>query len=66
MCTATLHTEGIGYPDLDELIRKPSDLEFIIGMMPMFIINFNVLHHHKLVAIHCWTLIASSIFSCHL
>ncbi|KOB76056.1 Peptidylprolyl isomerase, partial [Operophtera brumata] len=29
-CTASLHTEGIGYPDLDELIRKPCDLEFII------------------------------------
>lgn len=30
-CTMTLHTEGIGYQDLDELISKPCDLEFIIG-----------------------------------
>lgn len=30
-CTASLHTEGIGYPDLDELIKNPCDLEFIIG-----------------------------------
>lgn len=30
-CTMTLHTEGIGYADLDELISKPCDLEFIIG-----------------------------------
>lgn len=27
----TLHTEGIGYPDLDDLINNPCDLEFIIG-----------------------------------
>lgn len=30
-CTMTLHTEGIGYPDLDDLINNPCDLEFIIG-----------------------------------
>lgn len=30
-CTMTLHTEGIGYSDLDDLISNPSDLEFIIG-----------------------------------
>lgn len=31
-CTMTLHTEGIGYADLDDLISHPCDLEFIIGM----------------------------------
>lgn len=29
----SLHTEGIGYPDLDDLIRMPSDLEFVIGRL---------------------------------
>ncbi|KAL0882974.1 hypothetical protein ABMA27_016465 [Loxostege sticticalis] len=32
-CTMTLHTEGIGYADLDELISKPCDLEFIIELL---------------------------------
>ncbi|XP_059051997.1 AH receptor-interacting protein [Achroia grisella] len=32
-CTMTLHTEGIGYPDLDDLINNPSDLEFIIELL---------------------------------
>ncbi|XP_053610021.1 aryl-hydrocarbon-interacting protein-like 1 [Plodia interpunctella] len=32
-CTMTLHTEGIGYPDLDELISNPCDLEFIIELL---------------------------------
>ncbi|XP_013194856.2 aryl-hydrocarbon-interacting protein-like 1 [Amyelois transitella] len=32
-CTMTLHTEGIGYPDLDELISSPCDLEFIIELL---------------------------------
>ncbi|CAH2096009.1 unnamed protein product [Euphydryas editha] len=32
-CTMTLHTEGIGYPDLDDLINNPCDLEFIIEML---------------------------------
>lgn len=27
----TLQTEGIGYPDLDELMKNPCDLEFVIG-----------------------------------
>lgn len=30
-CTMTLHTEGIGYADLDDVINNPCDLEFIIG-----------------------------------
>lgn len=32
-CTMTLHTEGIGYKDLDEIITKPCDLEFIIELL---------------------------------
>ncbi|KAJ2949240.1 hypothetical protein O0L34_g6190 [Tuta absoluta] len=32
-CTMTLQTEGIGYPDLDELISTPCDLEFIIELL---------------------------------
>ncbi|XP_046966339.1 aryl-hydrocarbon-interacting protein-like 1 [Vanessa cardui] len=32
-CTMTLHTEGIGYPDLDDLINSPCDLEFIIEVL---------------------------------
>ncbi|KAL4716688.1 hypothetical protein ACJJTC_004807 [Scirpophaga incertulas] len=32
-CTMTLHTEGIGYSDLDELINNPCDLEFIIELL---------------------------------
>ncbi|XP_068633299.1 aryl-hydrocarbon-interacting protein-like 1 [Battus philenor] len=32
-CTMTLHTEGIGYPDLDDLISNPCDLEFIIELI---------------------------------
>ncbi|XP_014367254.2 AH receptor-interacting protein [Papilio machaon] len=32
-CTMTLHTEGIGYSDLDDLIRNPCDLEFIIELL---------------------------------
>ncbi|XP_041979263.1 aryl-hydrocarbon-interacting protein-like 1 [Aricia agestis] len=32
-CTMTLHTEGIGYPDLDDLINNPTDLEFIIEIL---------------------------------
>lgn len=28
----TLQNEGIGYKDLDELLSKPSDLEFIIEL----------------------------------
>ncbi|XP_026761768.1 aryl-hydrocarbon-interacting protein-like 1 [Galleria mellonella] len=32
-CTMTLHTEGIGYPDLDDLINNPCDLEFIIELL---------------------------------
>ncbi|KAH9627913.1 hypothetical protein HF086_015357 [Spodoptera exigua] len=29
-CTMTLHTEGLGHPDLDDLMKNPCDLEFII------------------------------------
>ncbi|CAH4028348.1 AH receptor-interacting protein [Pieris brassicae] len=32
-CTMTLHTEGIGYPDLDDLISNPCNLEFIIELL---------------------------------
>ncbi|XP_047504017.1 AH receptor-interacting protein [Pieris napi] len=32
-CTMTLHTEGIGYPDLDDLISNPCELEFIIELL---------------------------------
>ncbi|CAH2048727.1 unnamed protein product, partial [Iphiclides podalirius] len=32
-CTMTLHTEGIGYSDLDELISNPCDLEFILELI---------------------------------
>lgn len=32
-CTMTLQTEGIGYKDLDLLIRNPCDLEFIIELL---------------------------------
>ncbi|XP_047991762.1 aryl-hydrocarbon-interacting protein-like 1 [Leguminivora glycinivorella] len=32
-CTMTLHTEGIGYPDLDSLMKEPCDLEFIIELL---------------------------------
>ncbi|XP_034831777.1 AH receptor-interacting protein isoform X1 [Maniola hyperantus] len=32
-CTMTLHTEGIGYSDLDDLINNPCDLEFIIEVL---------------------------------
>lgn len=31
-CGMTLQNEGIGYKDLDELLSKPSDLEFIIEL----------------------------------
>ncbi|XP_053949640.1 AH receptor-interacting protein [Anastrepha ludens] len=31
-CGMTLQNEGIGYKDLDELLAKPSDLEFIIEL----------------------------------
>lgn len=27
----TLQTEGVGYDDLNDLLKNPSDLEFIIG-----------------------------------
>ncbi|CAG9102901.1 unnamed protein product [Plutella xylostella] len=32
-CTMTLQTEGIGYPDLDELMKNPCDLEFVIELL---------------------------------
>lgn len=32
-CGATLHTEGVGYDDLNELITNPRDLEFIIELL---------------------------------
>ncbi|XP_032517580.2 AH receptor-interacting protein [Danaus plexippus] len=32
-CTMTLHTEGIGYADLDGLINQPCDLEFVIELL---------------------------------
>jgi hypothetical protein len=44
-CTMTLHTEGIGYPDLDDLISKPCDLEFIIGNHSQYL--------HLLIALDC-------------
>lgn len=30
-CGVTLQNEGIGYTDLNELIKYPQDLEFTIG-----------------------------------
>lgn len=30
-CGVTLQNEGIGYADLDELIKCPQDLEFTLG-----------------------------------
>ncbi|CAH0585568.1 unnamed protein product [Chrysodeixis includens] len=32
-CTMTLHTEGLGFKDLDELMKNPCDLEFIIEVL---------------------------------
>lgn len=32
-CGVTLQNEGIGYADLNELIKYPQDLEFTIGIM---------------------------------
>lgn len=32
-CGVTLQNEGIGYDDLNELIRNPQDLEFTIGKL---------------------------------
>ncbi|KAF9423898.1 hypothetical protein HW555_000956 [Spodoptera exigua] len=32
-CTMTLHTEGLGHPDLDDLMKNPCDLEFIIEIL---------------------------------
>ncbi|XP_023941417.2 AH receptor-interacting protein [Bicyclus anynana] len=32
-CTMKLHTEGLGYHDLDEYMSNPCDLEFIIEML---------------------------------
>ncbi|XP_016925209.1 AH receptor-interacting protein [Drosophila suzukii] len=32
-CGMTLQNEGIGYPDLDELLQNPSELEFIIELI---------------------------------
>lgn len=32
-CTMTLHTEGIGYADLDDFINNPCDLEFIVELL---------------------------------
>ncbi|KAI8436991.1 hypothetical protein MSG28_010393 [Choristoneura fumiferana] len=32
-CSMTLHTEGMGYPDLDDLTKNPCDLEFIIELL---------------------------------
>ncbi|XP_067010616.1 AH receptor-interacting protein [Anabrus simplex] len=32
-CGVTLQNEGIGYPDLNELIKEPCDLEFIIELL---------------------------------
>lgn len=31
-CGVTLQNEGIGYADLNELIKHPQDLEFTIGI----------------------------------
>lgn len=33
MCGMTLQNEGIGYTDLDELMKTPTDLEFIIELI---------------------------------
>ena len=30
-CGAAMHEQGLGYPDLDTLLKKPQQLEFIIG-----------------------------------
>lgn len=31
-CGVTLQNEGVGYADLNELIKHPQDLEFTIGI----------------------------------
>lgn len=41
-CTMTLHTEGIGYRDLDDLISNPCDLEFIIGNTFLYFPYFHI------------------------
>lgn len=32
-CAATLHTEGVGYDDLNVLITQPRDLEFVFELL---------------------------------
>jgi len=46
-CGVTLQNEGIGYADLDELIKCPQDLEFTIGTnkilyIPYFVYQLNI------------------------
>lgn len=43
-CTMTLQTEGIGYSDLDQLMREPCDLEFIIGKDIHYYVDDRYLH----------------------
>lgn len=38
-CGVTLQNEGIGYEDLNELIKYPQDLEFTIGMLLYFFLK---------------------------
>lgn len=35
-CGVTLQNEGIGYEDLNDLIKNPQDLEFTIGKKRFF------------------------------
>lgn len=38
-CGVTLQNEGIGYPDLDELIKCPQDLEFTMELIKVVLPN---------------------------
>ena len=35
-CGVTLQNEGVGYDDLNQLIKYPCDLEFIIGTIAIY------------------------------
>lgn len=40
-CGMTIKEIGLGYPDLDELLRNPQPLEFIFGREPLICIWTN-------------------------
>ena len=37
-CAMTVQTEGVGYNDLNDLLKNPQDLEFTIGMEKCFVV----------------------------